>query len=143
VTTLKPVDCPKVTTDKIRYADTDRQGHVNNAAFAAFFETGRVEILYNPSDPLMADDCEFVIVSLDIQFKGEIRWPGEVVIGTYLRKLGQSSIHFGQVLYQDERCVAEAETVVVQIDQSSREAARLSDRAKERLGALILDVHAS
>jgi acyl-CoA thioesterase FadM len=30
------------TYDKLRYNDTDRQGHVNNAIFATFFETGRV-----------------------------------------------------------------------------------------------------
>lgn len=27
-------DFPFQTFDKVRYADTDRQGHVNNAAFA-------------------------------------------------------------------------------------------------------------
>lgn len=35
-------DFPSVTFDKIRYGDTDRQGHVNNAVFSAFLETGRV-----------------------------------------------------------------------------------------------------
>ncbi len=41
-------DFPVVTTDKLRYCDTDRQGHVNNAVFLTFLETGRVELLYNP-----------------------------------------------------------------------------------------------
>jgi acyl-CoA thioester hydrolase len=34
------------TFDKLRYGDTDRQGHVNNAVFSTLFETGRVEMLY-------------------------------------------------------------------------------------------------
>jgi acyl-CoA thioester hydrolase len=38
--------------DKLRYADTDRQGHVNNAVFATALETGRVELLHDPSLPL-------------------------------------------------------------------------------------------
>jgi acyl-CoA thioester hydrolase len=29
------------SVDKLRYGDTDRQGHVNNAVFATFLETGR------------------------------------------------------------------------------------------------------
>ena len=136
---MTPAECPIVTTDKIRYADTDRQGHVNNAVFATFFETGRVEILYNPDQPLMSAGGEFVIVSLNIWFKGEIHWPGEVTIGTYIRKLGNSSIHIGQVLFQEERCVAEAETVVVQIEHATRKAMSLSEGARERLGALILE----
>jgi acyl-CoA thioester hydrolase len=30
--------------DVLRYADTDRQGHVNNAVFATFLESGRVRV---------------------------------------------------------------------------------------------------
>lgn len=81
---LTPAECPVVTSDKIRYADTDRQGHVNNAAFATFCETGRVEILYDPAHPLTSDGGEFVIVSLNLVFKDEIQWPGVVTIGTYV-----------------------------------------------------------
>ena len=36
---------PFRTRDKLRYGDTDRQGHVNNAVFATFLETGRVDML--------------------------------------------------------------------------------------------------
>lgn len=32
--TMTLADFPLQTFDKVRYADTDRQGHVNNAAFA-------------------------------------------------------------------------------------------------------------
>ena len=133
---LKLAECPVVTSDKIRYADTDRQGHVNNAAFATFCETGRVEILYDPNHPLMSAGGEFVIASLSIAFKGEIQWPGEVSIGTYISNIGTSSIHIGQVLYQEELCVAEAETVIVQINKSTRRSLPLSDPARDRLAAL-------
>lgn len=40
-------DFPVITFDKIRYSDTDRQGHVNNTALSTFLETGRTEILYS------------------------------------------------------------------------------------------------
>ena len=43
---------PLHSFDKLRYADTDRQGHVNNATFATFLETGRVEFLYNDEAPI-------------------------------------------------------------------------------------------
>lgn len=52
--------------DKLRYGDTDRQGHVNNAVFATFMETGRVELIYNPADPLLEDGFSFVLAKLDI-----------------------------------------------------------------------------
>ena len=37
--------------DKLRYADTDRQGHVNNSVFSTALETGRVELLTLPTRP--------------------------------------------------------------------------------------------
>lgn len=46
------LDFSLLTTDKIRYSDTDRQGHVNNAVFSTFLETGRAERLYRDELPL-------------------------------------------------------------------------------------------
>jgi hypothetical protein len=43
---------PQTTFDKLRYNDTDRQGHVNNAVFATLLESGRVEFLYAPEGAL-------------------------------------------------------------------------------------------
>ncbi len=43
--TLSLADFPFQTYDKVRYADTDRQGHVNNAAFATFLETTTVSVI--------------------------------------------------------------------------------------------------
>ena len=77
---MKPQDLkefPLISTDKLRYGDTDRQGHVNNAVFMTFLETGRVEVLHTPDNPLYDDNAEFVLVSLNLDLQGEIRWPGE------------------------------------------------------------------
>ncbi|MEM8537740.1 MAG: acyl-CoA thioesterase, partial [Pseudomonadota bacterium] len=49
---LTLADYPLVSADVIRYADTDRQGHVNNAVFSTFLETGRTQFLVPPSGPL-------------------------------------------------------------------------------------------
>ena len=127
---------PKHSTDKIRYADTDRQGHVNNALFAIFLETGRVEILYDPDQPLAADGAEFVIARLSLDFHGEILWPGSVTVGTGVQKVGNSSLALSQAIYQSGQCVGYAETVIVQVDSVSRKAHPLTEKAKARLDTL-------
>lgn len=127
---------PSRSTDKLRYGDTDRQGHVNNAHFATFLETGRVEILYDPERPLVADGTEIVIARLALDFLGEIHWPGTVAIGTGVKKIGTSSLTLVQTVYQDEQPVAHAETVLVQIDSQTRDAAPLSDGTRARLREL-------
>ena len=123
-------DFPFQTFDKVRYADTDRQGHVNNAAFATFLETGRVEFLYDSQNSLMADNASFVIASLTLNFVSEVNWPGQVDIGTGVTKVGNSSVTLYQSLFQDGRCVATAETVIVQIDDHSRKARPLTEKAR-------------
>lgn len=60
------------TYEKLRYVDTDRQGHVNNAVFASMLETGRVELLYHPDRPLADRQCSFVIARLTLDLHAEI-----------------------------------------------------------------------
>jgi acyl-CoA thioester hydrolase len=41
-------DYPHRVTEIIRYGDLDPQGHVNNAVFATYFESGRVAVFRQP-----------------------------------------------------------------------------------------------
>ena len=131
-------DYPIVTVDKIRYSDTDKQGHVNNAVFSMFLETGRVELFYRPDEPLTSANAEFVVASIKLELKGEIHWPGEVKTGLGVKRIGNSSIHLGQALFYKGKCVAQAETVIVQIDQETRKSMPLSSKTRKRLQELSL-----
>lgn len=128
---------PLQTYEKLRYADTDRQGHVNNAVFSTMFETGRVELLYASDEPLWAPGCAFVIASLQLDFLGEITWPGRVEIGTRVLSVGRSSLTLEQGLFQNGSCCAMAKTVIVQMDEATRRAAPLSPTTSGRLQALM------
>lgn len=136
--TLKFKDYPLRTYDKVRYSDTDRQGHVNNAVFACFLETGRVELLYDPIRPLAAPGCSFVIVSLSMNLISELKWPGTAEIGTGVVKIGSSSISMVQGLYQNEKLVATAETVIVHTSGETKRSSALSDESRTVLSALLL-----
>jgi len=137
---MKPQDLkefPLISTDKLRYGDTDRQGHVNNAVFMTFLETGRVEVLHRPDHPLYDDNAEFVLVNLNLDLQGEIRWPGEVQIGTAVSKIGNSSITLYQRVFQNGVCVASADSVVVQMNTTTRKSQTLSETARIALSAFL------
>ena len=136
---MELTDFPSITFDKIRYADTDRQGHVNNAVFSSFLETERVEILYNQALPILSKDGSFVIASLELTFLQELRWPGQVDIGTGLLKIGTSSITLSQMLFQDGKVAAEAKTVIVQISIESGKSLPLSSDARTHLQGFLLN----
>ena len=123
-------DFPSHAHDKIRYSDTDRQGHVNNAIFATFLETGRVDILYNKEFPVLPPNASFVIASLQLNFLQEINWPGQVDIGTGITKIGNSSLRLVQYLFQNDQCVATSESVIVQVDDTTNRSRALTDEAR-------------
>ena len=127
-------DFPLHATDKIRYSDTDRQGHVNNAVFVTFLETGRVNIIYNPDFPILAEGASFVIASLQLNFLREIHWPGQVDIGTGISKIGNSSIRLLQHSFQNDQCVATSESVIVQVSDDTGNSLALTAEARGTLG---------
>jgi acyl-CoA thioester hydrolase len=115
-----PEDFPHRTVVTVRFSDLDRQDHVNNAVFATFFESGRVVILYNEEYGLIAPGASFVLAHLSIDFLGEIRWPGEVEIGTAIAAVGNSSLKVHQALFAKGVCVAIAENTLVMVDRATR-----------------------
>jgi acyl-CoA thioester hydrolase len=125
------------TKETARYADTDRQGHVNNAVFVTFLESGRVGILYNPERPMAPAGASFVIARLTLDFLSEIQWPNDIMIGTSVLRLGTSSITLGQGIFVNDICVAVAETVIVMTDESTRKSTPLQAEARDRLAALM------
>lgn len=130
---LKLDDFPLTAFDKIRYGDTDRQGHINNATFLTYLETGRVELIYHPDFRALDENNSFVITSVKLDFIREIKWPGRIDIGTGIIKIGNSSIRLHQQLFQNAQCVASSETVNVQVDVVSGKSKPLSSAAKEIL----------
>lgn len=130
-------DFPAHSHDKLRYGDTDRQGHVNNAVFATLLETGRIEVLRDAADAVSEPGREWVIARLTLDFLGEIRWPGRVDIGTRLQRVGRTSVGMDQALFQDGRIVARAEAVIVQMDVATRRSTPLTDASRERFAALL------
>jgi acyl-CoA thioester hydrolase len=127
---------PLKTYEKLRYNDTDRQGHINNAVFATMLETGRVELIYNDRHSLARESCAFVIANLNLSFLNEINWPGRVDIGTKVESVGRSSMTLEQAIFQNGRCVATAKTVIVQMNESTRRSHPLDQAAIDYLNSL-------
>ncbi|MEN3793128.1 thioesterase family protein [Fulvimarina sp. MAC3] len=130
-------DFPHMTSDKLRFADMDRQGHINNVAFMEFFEQARTEVIYDPEDPLVPDGCAFVIAHIAIDFIGEMLWPGTVQTGTRVQSIGTSSIKIEQALFQNGKPCAKAFSVVVLTDTTTRRSTPLPENAVERMKALV------
>jgi acyl-CoA thioester hydrolase len=126
-------DFPFHAREKLRYGDTDRQGHVNNAVFATFLETGRVEMLLTGGVDLMGPNGALVLARLVLDYRREVNWPGEVEIGTRVLAVGRSSLKLEQAVFQHDACVAFGETTVVLTDVTTRRSKPFSDEARSFL----------
>lgn len=61
---IELADYPIRTSEKLRFADTDRNGHVSNAVFAVCCQNARMEILHDRTRIPLPIDGQFVIVRL-------------------------------------------------------------------------------
>jgi acyl-CoA thioester hydrolase len=117
----------------LRYSDTDKLGHVNNAVFATLFESGRVAIMPEDDISKAGETGVFVLASIKIDFKAELHIPGIAQVGTTVAEFGSASLSFHQALFKDGVCCATAEAVAVFIDERTRKPKRISPLLKERL----------
>jgi acyl-CoA thioester hydrolase len=108
------------TEEKLRNADTDRQGHVNNAVFGTFFEAGRIEVLERPEIAAAREGRGIVVARQTIHYRKELFFPGSVKIGTRVRRIGRTSFEFEQVLLAVNGEVAHGESVCVLMDRATR-----------------------
>ncbi|MDQ4136331.1 MAG: acyl-CoA thioesterase [Pseudomonadota bacterium] len=129
---------PSRTRADIRYADLDRQGHVNNAVFATFSEIGRVAFLYDPEHALAAEGASFVIARIEIDFHAELRWPGSVEIGTGITEIGRSSFRIAQGIFSSDGLAASVASVLVMTDERTRRSMPLPPATRSGLEALML-----
>jgi acyl-CoA thioester hydrolase len=133
-------DFPIRVPDTIRFADMDRQGHVNNAVYPTYFETGRVLRIYDPEDGLQVEGCTTVLARIEIDFLRELRWPGTVEIGTGIADIGRSSYVFAQAIFHDGACAARARSTMVLIDRSTRKARPLPTELVARLERMLVKI---
>jgi acyl-CoA thioester hydrolase len=126
-------DFPHQVTDVIRFGDLDAQGHVNNAVFSTYFESGRVAMFRNADLGIGVPDATFVLVRQEIDFMRELRWPGNVVIGTALVEVGRSSFTVAQAIFDGDRCAAAGRAVMVMLDATSRRPRPLAPEVVARL----------
>jgi acyl-CoA thioester hydrolase len=122
-------DYPHRATDIVRFGDLDPQGHVNNAVFATWFETGRVAMFRDGDLGIGVANATYVLVRQEIDFLRELRWPGNVVIGTALAEVGRSSFTVTQGVFSGDACAAAGRATLVMLDTVARKSRPLTPEA--------------
>ena len=134
----KVEDFPSRVTDVIRYGDLDPQGHVNNAVFATFFESGRVNMFRLPDLGVGIAGASLILARTEIDFRRELRWPGSVEVGTGIEAFGRSSFTVRQAIFNDGACAATGRATLVFFDTTTRRSKPLAEALVERLSKYVM-----
>lgn len=97
-----------------RFQDMDINGHLNNVAFAALFESARVMLnrRVRPWGERPSNE-RTMVAEVTITYLAEGRFPGDVTITSGIGRIGTSSWTILQSMHQQGRCIATCDTVVV------------------------------
>lgn len=127
------------TEEKIRFADLDVVGHVNNNAIGVYLENARVTMFVTAGEEMYGGgktDFSWVVARMEVDYLKEMRYPGTVRIGTRIERIGNSSVVVRQGIFRDGVCTATAKVIGVCFDTTARASMPIPDRIRTRLSQL-------
>lgn len=101
--------------EKVRWADQDGARHINNVAYAGYFEDARLELLLERVIPHKAKGDNFIVRRVAIDYLGPASYPAQLDVGSCVIAVGDSSFTIGQGVFLDDQCLATGETVHVHL----------------------------
>lgn len=116
--------------ERVRFADLDPMGHVNNNAFGLYFESNRLAFFEREALYGGVPGVASVVARICIDFLAELTYPATPEIGLRVTRIGGSSYEYAQGLFVGETCHATARTVSVLFDRSTRRSKPLDDTQK-------------
>lgn len=122
--------------EKLRYGDLDRNGHVNNITFFEFAQSGRVALFEKAGTYDGHEGHAWMVANVNLDFKGQLHFPGSVDIGTAVTRIGNSSVTLSQGLFEDDRCVAVVANIMVRVDLANSKPVTISPDIRASLGEI-------
>ncbi|QIK71191.1 acyl-CoA thioesterase [Propioniciclava coleopterorum] len=113
----------------LRWVDLDAQGHANNASILDYLQEARVDFLLNsPQGHLLGDGI--IVVEHRVEYLGPVWFGGEDVdVDLWVGRVGAAQFDLGYEVFQGERLVARARTLMANFDFAAHRPARLARRS--------------
>jgi acyl-CoA thioester hydrolase len=125
---------------KVRYAETDAQGHVFFGNYYTYFDEGLVEYLrelgYSYQD-LLQQGMDFVYVESECRYHSAARFDDILHVHTTLGKIGNSSLTFEFAIYQQDsdQLVATGHIVAVNVDLETNRPVAVPEALREAVAS--------
>jgi acyl-CoA thioester hydrolase len=124
---------------EVRYGDLDPQGHLNNAKYLTYFETGRIKYLthlglFKRGDSFM--NIGIIMADAHVTFKAPVEYGTNVKVGVRIARIGNKSMHSEYAILNADTGeeLATGSSVLVAFDYRSGKTLPLSDEWRRLIG---------
>lgn len=120
---------------RTRFGDTDMLGHVNNAVYSTYFESGRLEYWAELNGGHSFENWPFILARSEIDFLAEAHAVEDLTLGIRVSRLGKKSFDLEYLLVRDEdgKTIARGRSVQVMFDYSTKQTLPIDDETRLRL----------
>ncbi len=126
---------PAVVAIPVQWGDMDSFQHVNNIVYLRWFETARVRYLeVSGLNPIMeAAGTGPILASVECNYRRQVRYPDEVLIGARMTKLGGASMRVEHVIFSlaQQQKVADGVSGVVYFDYANQRPTTIPDDVRK------------
>ena len=110
-------------TFRVRYQETDAQGHVHHSTYLNYFEQGRVELLRASGQSyrdLEEQGLMLVVVEANCRYLGSAQFDDELTLRTTTEHIRGTRIRHRYHVMRDDDLLVEGTTVVACINKSGK-----------------------
>lgn len=115
---LDRANFPAIIEVETRFDDLDMQGHVNNAAVVVILQEARVKFNRSAGAAMFKGKLRYMVAALHVEYAAEIMHPEPIAVHMGLLAIGRTSFTVAQMIRQNGRSAAYAETVIVIADEN-------------------------
>lgn len=116
--------------ERVRFADLDLQGHVNNISFNIYAESARAAFFHEVGLLQLGSPRQNVVARFEMDYLREVRYPAVLRIGLRVLNIGTRSFLLGIDIFDGDTCVANALTTMVRWDREQRGSTPLTGEEK-------------
>ena len=116
-----------------RFSETDALGHINNTVVPVWFAQSRKPVfeLFTPDlDPKIW--C-LIVARVELDFVGELHYGTDVMIHTFIDRIGNSSFQVGQEIWQQGKVRVKGIATLVHYDYEERKSKLIPDSLRQQL----------
>ena len=121
----------------VQWGDMDALGHVNNAVYFRYVETGRISYFdeLDQHDPAIWGGAGPILANISCTFLDQLRYPADIEVGTRTTRLGGKSMTVEAAIFVDgsESAVATSSAAVIWFDYEKQATVRIPDGIRERV----------